>query len=114
MRFLEVAGIIIFVSVVLLVAIIAGDAAVSKFKKRGEEKQDEGSTPKHYHDCLVEECDFHTDSEVDAMMRTWLRENKLRNVVVIDHDIKEFTLNLCIAEVSARRPLNGQITWGDD
>lgn len=63
---------------------------------------------RHDHDCLVRGCDFHEDAEVDEKMDKWLSQNKKRDIVIRDHDLKMGALNLIIAEIRARRPLAGE------
>lgn len=100
---------VIIISALLFGGLIAYEEIIAKSKKKKEE-----SLPRHDHDCLVEECDFHSDIEVDTMMRQWLRDNKLRGVVLREHSFKEYALNLFIAEVATRRPLKGETTWNDE
>ena len=103
---LTIIGGAIIISGAMLGTMVAYDAIAARFKQR--------SRPLHNHDCLVEQCDFHSDREVDTMMREWLKHNKRRGVELRKHALKEFALNLFIAEVAARRPLTGDITWNDD
>lgn len=89
---------------------MAAIAIKEEIEAKRKKTQEPSGPPRHDHDCLVNQCRFHQDAEVDKLMVELLARNKLRRAVIMDHDIKSAALSLIIAEIRERRPLAGDGT----